>query len=346
MKVTINDIAKIANVSKATVSRVINNKAEGVSVETRDKILKLVDEYSYQPSMIARGLVTKKTKTIGLIIPDIANPFFPLLVRGAEDYAYKFDYHIFLCNTDRSVDKERSYLKSFVEKSVDGVILTSNISEGDSQYELFKKHNIPCVLLDRHVEFDDYEAGVYLDNVKGAYMATKLLLDHGHERIAFISGPMSVATSTNRLKGFETACEEKGVAVQRDLILEGDYSLDSGNKLIHKLLEKNKRFTAVFAGNDMMAFGAMKAMKSKGIIIPDDVEVVGFDNIELSQIVEPALTTIAQPAYKMGAHGAMLLIKLIEGKKLKKKNIILEPELIIRGTTIQGSDTYENTGNR
>jgi len=333
MKVTINDIAKMADVSKATVSRVINNKPEGVSSETRDRILKLVEEFKFQPSMIARGLVTKKTKTIGLIIPDITNPFFPQLVRGAEDYANKLGYNIFLSNSDKSVMKEEKYLKAFVEKSVDGVILTSNISATDSHFKLLKENNIPCVLMDRPVEYEDYEAGVFLDNIKGAYIATKFLLDHGHEKIVLIDGPLSVATSVNRLEGYKKAHNEKEIQVNTDLIVEGDYLINSGFKLINKLIDEGNTFTAVFAGNDMMAIGVIKALKSKNIRIPEDVEVIGFDNIEISEIIEPALSTISQPAYEMGVQGAKLLIKLIEGKKLKNKNVIFEPELIIRGTT-------------
>ena len=333
MKVTISDIARLANVSKTTVSRVINNKPEGVGQETKNKICRIIEEYEFQPSMIARGLVTKKTKSLGLIIPDITNPFFPQLVRGVEDFANKSGYHLFLCNSDRSIDKEKGYINAFVEKSVDGVILTSNISETSLHHRVLKQHHIPFVLLDRYVDGSVYDSGVFLDNVKGAYLAVKYLLDNGHENIAFISGPMSVTTSKNRLKGYKIALNEKNLEVNQDIIKEGDYLVGSGFSRTIELLEQGKEFTAVFAGNDMMAFGAMKALKSRNIKIPDDVEVIGFDNIELSQFVEPPLTTVAQPAYDMGFMGAKQLIKLIEGKKLRTKNVFLEPELILRGTT-------------
>lgn len=333
MKVTIADIARVANVSKATVSRVVNNKLEGVGKETRERILQIIEEYKFQPSMIARGLVTKRTKSLGLIIPDITNPFFPQLVRGAEDYANKNGYTLFLCNSDKSIEKEKDYINVFIEKSVDGVILTSNISEKSSQYSALKNYAIPLVLLDRYVDGSEYDVGVFLDNVKGAYLAVSYLLNKGHKNIAFITGPMSVTTSMNRFKGYEMALNEKKLEVDQSLIKEGDYLIDSGIKKVTELLEEGKKFTAVFAGNDMMAIGAMKALKSRNIKIPENVEVIGFDNIELSQVVEPPLTTVAQPAYDMGVLGAKLLIKLIEGKKLRTKNFVLEPELIIRGTT-------------
>lgn len=338
MKITISDIAKLANVSKATVSRVINNKTEGVGKETREKILNIMQECNYQPSLLAQSLVTKKTKSIGLIIPDIMNPFFPQVVRGAEDYANKHGYHIFLCNSDKSIEKEKEYIKNFVEKSVDGVILASNMSKDESKntsdaYNLLKQRNIACVLLDRFIENNNYTAGVYLDNIKGAYMATDFLLNHNHKEIAFITGPLAVETSANRLKGYEMALNNRGVSLNTELVMQGDYIVNSGYNHTMKLLEHGKKFTAIFAANDLMAIGAIKALRCKNIKIPDEVEVIGFDNIEISQLVEPALSTIAQPMYEMGRIGARLLIKLIGSLELKSKSIMLEPELILRGTT-------------
>lgn len=330
MKVTIGDIAKMANVSKTTVSRIINNKTEGFSAATKEKIIKLIEESNYKPSMIARGLVTKKTKTIGLIIPDITNPFFPSLVRGAEDCANKMGYHIFLSNSDTSIKKESEYLRAFIDKSVDGVILASNTS---SDYKLLKQNNIPCVLLDRHVNSEDYDAGVFLNNIKGAYLAAKLLLEHGHERIVFITGSLSITTSADRLKGYKKAFEEKGKPLHDDLIVEGDYQIRSGYELTAKLIKQQKKFTAIFAANDLMAIGAIKALKAGNFKIPEDVEVIGFDNIEVSQIIEPSLSTVTQPVYEMGARGAKMLINIIEGKKIRKRNIILEPGLVLREST-------------
>lgn len=333
MKVTIADIAKMANVSKATVSRVINKKPEGVGRETRNRILKIVEESNFQPSMIARGLVTKKTKTLGLIIPDITNPFFPQLVRGAEDYSNKCGYSLFLCNSDKSIKKEQLYIKAFIEKSVDGVILTSNISKQNTHHELLKHNDIPIVLLDRYVEGTEYDAGVFLDNIKGAFTATDYFLRNGHKDIAFISGPRLVHTSINRLKGYKLAHEKNGIEIRDYLIREGDYRLDCGFEATEKLLDEGRKFTAVFAANDMMAIGAVKALKSRNVRIPEEVEVIGFDGIEISQILEPSLSTVAQPVYEMGTLGAKLLIRLIEGKRLQKKIITLEPQLILRETT-------------
>lgn len=333
MKVTISDIARMANVSKATVSRVINNKPEGVGKETRDKVLRIVEEAGFHPSMVARGLVTKKTKSIGLIITDIANSFYPLLVRGAEDYANKLGYSLFLCNSDNNPEKEREYIKAFIEKSVDGVILSSSMNETSYHYSILKSKNIPLVVLDRCVEGKQYDASVFFNNVKGAYIAVNYLIDKGHKDIAFISGTKSLVISKNRLKGYRMALEEKNIKVREDIIVEGNYQYESGYKRVVELIDQGKTFTAIFAGNDSMAIGAIKALKSRNIEVPDQVEIIGFDNVDISSHFDPELSTIGQPAYEMGFKGAMQLIKLIEGKQIDKKDIILEPELVLRGTT-------------
>lgn len=333
MKVTITDIARMANVSKATVSRVINNKPEGVGKATRDKILRIIEESGFQPSMIARGLATNKTKAIGLIITDIANSFFPLLVRGVEDYANKYGYSLFLCNSDNSPEKEMEYIKAFIGKSVDGVILSSSMNDTGFHYSILKNKNIPLVLIDRCVDGYEYDAGVFLDNVKGAYIAVNHLIDNGHENIAFISGYKTAVITQKRFYGYKMALEKRNLRVRKDLITEGDYQVESGYKRTLELLDQGKKFTAIFACNDLMAIGAIKALRSRNIRIPDQVEIIGFDNIDFSILIEPQLSTIGQPAYKMGYKGAQQLLMLIEGEKISKKDIILRPELILRETT-------------
>ncbi|HOQ01405.1 MAG TPA: LacI family DNA-binding transcriptional regulator [Acetivibrio clariflavus] len=334
MKITIADIARMANVSKATVSRVINNKPEGVSKETRENILRIIKESGFQPSMVARGLVTKKTKSIGLIITDIANSFYPLLVRGVEDYANKYGYSLFLCNSDNNPEKEKGYINAFIEKSVDGVILSSSMNETSFYYNILKSKNIPLVVLDRCVEGDQYDASVFFDNKKGAYIAANYLVNKGHKKIVFISGPKSLIISRHRLDGYRMALVEKNIEIDEDIIVEGDFQFDSGYNRIIELLDQGKEFTAIFAGNDLMAIGAMMALKSRNIMVPQQVEIIGFDNVDISRYIEPQLSTVGQPAYQMGVEGAKQLIKLIEGKKISNKDIILKPNLVLRETTI------------
>lgn len=337
MALTIKDIAKLANVSKATVSRVINNKSEGVGEETKARILEIIRNLNYQPSLIARGLVTKRTNSLGLIIPDITNPFFPQLARGVEDTALKHGYNLFLCNSDNNFEKEKQYLKAFIEKSVDGVILASSLSKSVSQCQLLKEKNIPFTLLDRYIEGMEQETGVFSDNQDGAYQAVNYFLQNGHRRIAFISGPLNIMTAWHRFKGFQKAHCDLGLEIDYDLVKEGDYQINSGMDFINQLLDSGKEFTAVFAGNDMMAIGVLKALRSHRINVPKDVEVIGFDNIQLSSLIEPALSTVAQPIYDMGALGARMLINVIEGVELKENNLFLKPELLFRETTRYGA---------
>ncbi|EIV99403.1 LacI family DNA-binding transcriptional regulator [Thermoanaerobacter siderophilus] len=330
MAVTIKDIAKLANVSITTVSRVINNKSEGVSEETRNRILQLVKELGYQPNAIARGLVTKKTKTIGLIIPDISNPFFPDIARGVEDSAHIYGYNVFLCNTDDNLEKESEYINALKEKYVDGIIFTSSSIPKHEHITDLIKSGIPVVIMDRRIDSEDIY-GVFLDNYEGGYIATKYLIDLGHKRIGCITGPLYISNAIERLEGYKRALVDNEIEVDNRLIFEGDYKINSGIIGAEKLLEHE--VTAIFASNDLMAYGAYKAIRSYGYKIPDDISVVGFDDIQLSQILEPQLTTIRQPAYDMGLTAARMLIKLIEGKKMNKKIANFRPQLIIRQST-------------
>jgi len=332
MAVTIKDIARLANVSVTTVSRVINNKPEGVSEETRQKILKLVKELGYQPNAIARGLVTKKTKTIGLIIPDISNPFFPDIARGVEDSAHIYGYNVFLCNTDDNLEKESEYIKALKEKYVDGIIFTSSsIPKHEHIIELVES-GIPVVIMDRRVDSENIY-GVFLDNYEGGYIATKHLIDLGHRKIGCITGPLHTKSARERLEGYKKALLDSGIEIDEKLIFEGDYKIKGGITGAERLLKDNKDISAIFACNDLMAYGAYKTIRSFGYKIPEDISVVGFDDIQLSQILEPQLTTVRQPAYDMGLTAARMLIKLIEDKKLKKKIINFKPQLIIRQST-------------
>lgn len=333
MRATIGDIAKLANVSKATVSRVINNKSEGVGEETRQKILKIIEELDYKPSTIARGLVTKRTNTIGLIVPDIANPFFPQLARGVEDAAKENGYTIFLCNSDNDASKEEAYLKALIDKSVDGIILASSISTQADHCNILKNNNIPFTLVDRYIESMENQVGVYTKNKDGAYMAVDYLLGNGHRKIAFISGPLSIIPALHRFNGYQQAHYDRGVEIDYSIIKEGDYHVDSGFGFVEELIKEGKSFSAVFAGNDMMAVGAVKALKKNKIKVPEDVEVIGYDNVDIATLVEPALSTVAQPTYDIGVVGVQMLINLIEGKELEENNIYLASELILRETT-------------
>jgi LacI family transcriptional regulator len=341
MKITIADIARQAGVSKATVSRVLNNNPEGVGENTRARIQRILDETGFHPCGIARGLATGKSRSVGLIIPDIRNPFYPLLVRGVEDILNRDGYSLFLCNSDGDIKKEKEYVRILMEKKVDGVILNSSASDCDCQLDLLESKNIPCVVLDRIIEGKKIRHGVFLDNQEGALMAVRHLLSQDNCSLLYLNGPSELSQSRLRRAGMEEALRERNLSADSVRILHGDYTIKSGQNLVQEEINsfKNKRsnssisFNAIFACNDLMAIGALRALKFHNIKVPEEVQIIGFDDIELSQIVEPALSTVSQPTFEMGSKSAELLLQLIAGKKPRAKTVTMKPALILRGTT-------------
>ena len=341
MKTTIADIAKEAGVSKATVSRVLNESAAGVGVETRSRVKAIIERLDFEPCGVARGLATGKSRSVGLVIPDIADPFFPLLIRGIEDALRGPSYGLFLCDSDLDISRETDHLRMLLEKRVDGVILNSTDSDCDCQLDLLEKRSVPYILLDRMIEARATAAGVYADNRKGARIATEYLLKGGSRRPLFISGPEALSVSKLRKAGFEDACREAGISPGQVRCENGDHSVESGERIVDALLgEPESRspesllpFDAIFAANDRMAIGAMRALRLHGISVPEEIEIVGFDDIEHARLVDPPLTTMAQPAFLMGRESALLLLRLIDGKKPRKRTVFMDPTLVVRGTT-------------
>jgi len=337
MKITIADIAEKAGVSKATVSRVLDNRPEGVGAETRLRIQKILCETGFQPSGLARGLATGKSRTVGLIIPNITNPYFPMLVRGVEDALNQSGYSLLLCNSNGDIVKEKNYVRVLMEKGVDGVVLDSAEPDCDCQVELLEQKGIPFVLLDRLVEGSVKRFGVVVDNRQGARLAAEHLSSREACSLFFLNGPAELSQSMLRRAGVEDVWREKALPADSLRVRSGDYSVESGYRLTREILDQAVSgclpFNALFACNDLMAVGAMRALKEKGISIPAQVEVIGFDDIELAHLVEPPLSTVSQPALDMGARSAELLLKLISGKMPRPKTLVMMPTLVLRGTT-------------
>lgn len=332
MKVTISDIARMANVSKGTVSRVINNNPEGVSPQVRQKILEIIDAVGYQPSMIARSLVTSQSKEIAIILPDISNPFFPAIVRGAEDCALSEGYTIFICNSDGDCDKEEEYIIKCVEKRVAGIILTSNAVRYPTMEKIKPALRPPMIMLDRNVKDED-SVIVQTDNRMGSRMATEHLIECGCKRIAYLGGVKEMETSCGRLQGYSEALEEAGINYDEEIVFHKNFSIDAGFEMSEKLLESKKSFDGIFAACDLIALGAIKTLRRNGIKVPKDVMVSGYDNIYMSSVFEPELTTVDQHPYEMGRIAVETLIKIIDKKYDGDKRIILKPDLIIRSST-------------
>jgi LacI family transcriptional regulator len=329
-KVTMLDIATKAGVSKATVSMVLSKRDQSISEETKKKILRLAEELNYIPNSLARGLSTKKTGTIGIILPDITNPFFSSIARAIEDGANSLGYNVIFCNTDNEIDKEVEYIKLLISKIVDGVIFIAG-GESSSSVEMLKGNNIPFVLVDRYIDNYKDEYGVYLLNEKGVIKGIEYLYNKGNRKIVFVQGRENIAVSNERLKGYKYAMNKYGIYDEK-LIFKGNFNIEGGIKATEEILNKLDKVDAIFYSNDIMALGGMKVLLRKGFKIPEDIRIMGFDNIDISQIFEPELTTIGQPIYQMGKESCKLLINIINEVDIKQKETYFETELIIRGT--------------
>lgn len=327
MKITIKDIAKEANVSITTVSRVLNNKPD-VGDDTRAKILKIIEEMNYNPNSVARGLVMQKTHTIGLIIPDISNPFFPQIVRAVEDKAQELGYSVILFNTDNHLERERKAVELFKSKQVDGLIVSLSLGN-EKILKNLKASNYPVVQIDRSV-LDHIYPLVSIDNKKSAYQMVEYLIKKGHKKIAHISGDLNTTTARERLSGYKKVLKDYEIEINEDYIIEGDYTQDSAYKDMQHLLELESPPTAVFAANDLSAAGVYKALFDAGLRIPEDIAVAGHDDINLASLLKPELTTMRQPKYKLGERAVEVLLKMIDDEEAEIEDQILNTDLIIR----------------
>ena len=325
--ITIREIAELANVSTATVSKVINGKDQYISEATRQKILEIVEKEGYIPNGIAKSLKVRKTKTIGIIMPDVMNLFFSELARGAEDAAEKRGYSVILCNTDNRESKEEKYLNILQEKMVDGIIMTAAEA---SMNKSVKRSKTPMVLVDRDIELDKPVGRITVNNEEGAFMATKFLIEKGCKNIGFISSEKKNKPSAERLEGYKRALKEYKLDIDEKKIFLENFTIDSGYKGVISLLEKTQ-VDGIFCGNDLIAFGAIKGLKEKKVKIPEEVKIIGFDDISMSQFIDPPLTTIKQPIYQLGEEAVKMLVAIIE-KKDTDMNKVLKTELIERGS--------------
>ena len=329
-KTTLLDIAKEVNLSKTTVSMVLNKKDINVSEETRNKILEAAKRLNYIPNSLARSLSTKKTYTIGFIIPDIENPFFSEMAKAIESEAEKYGYSMILCNTFNNGSKEEEYVRLLISKLIDGVVIASS-GEKNNSTELLKSNEIPFVILDRHIDEQENINGVFCDNKSGIKLGIEYLIKKGYKNIAFVGGNNKGVLANSRLEYFcETAKEYK--IFDEELILEEEFSLEGGIRATENLIKKNKLIDAIFYSSDVMAIGGMKCLLRKGYSIPNDIGILGYDNIGICSFIEPELTTIAQPIYKMGEESCKLLMNEINKKNKSKHIINLSPYLVERMT--------------
>lgn len=327
---TIRDVARLAGVAPCTVSNTLNGTGY-VAKTTRERVLAAVRELGYQPSAIARGLKLGRTNMIALIIPTISTPMFSEMIEGIEEVATATNYNLILCRSARDPKRELTYLNLFRDGRVDGIILAAPKVD-DPCFAEVSATALPVVVVGGESPGQDVPS-VVVDNRKGASEAISYLLQLGHQRIGFINGPLTVFDSRERFEAVKDALKEAGVPFDQHLYVEGDFTRSSGYAAAKEIMSGPLRPTALFVGGDTMAMGAMQALKDMGFGIPDDVAVVGFDDIKYAQYFEPPLTTVRQPAYQVGSRATKMLLRLIEGKPLRRKHLVIDVRLVIRGSS-------------
>lgn len=330
MNVTIYDVAREANVSMATVSRVVNGNPN-VKPATRKKVLKVIEELGYRPNAVARGLASKKTTTVGVIIPDISNMFFSELARGIDDIANMYKYNIILSNSDQNIEKEIKLINTMLEKQVDGIVyMGSRITE--EHLKEFKTSPVPIVLA-ATIEATNSIPSVNINYEEAGYEATKLLIENDHNRLAFVTGLNDTTANKAKYEGFIQALKDIDQTVNADLIYRGDLSYQSGLKAVETLFEQEEKPTAIFAVSDEMALGVIHGIQDLGLNVPTDVEVIGFDNTRLATMIRPTLSTVVQPVYDIGAVAMRLLTKYMNKEEVDDSNVILPHQIIKRSST-------------
>ncbi|WP_410514067.1 LacI family DNA-binding transcriptional regulator [Paenibacillus sp. BR2-3] len=330
MDITIKDVAMKAKVSIATVSRVLN-QSKPVSQAIKQRVLEVVEELEYNPNPVARSLIMKESKLIGLLIPAIENTYISIFVGAIEEELFKNNYTTLLCNTKRDLDIELHYLKLLKEKYVDGVVLLTS-SPKPQQIEFFENHAVP-VIFASHTDTEGRFASINIDEFQAAYDATKFLLESGHRKIAFFGGPLAYYQIVQRLEGYKQALKEYGIEYDDKLFYEQDYDIESGYRSGMKLFNNDELPTAIFCVSDMVAIGAIRAAEDSGLRVPEDISVMGFDDIPIAGAYRPALTTVRQPVYELGVQAAQMLLRQIQDKENYVKEARIVPhEIIERGS--------------
>ena len=327
--ITLKMVAKRAEVSVNTASRAINNKPD-INEETKKRVLRIAKELGYIRNAAAVALRTKKTRTIGVVIADNSNPFYAEVLNGIEVAAREKNYHIILANTQRDYKKEEEAINLLLAKRVDGLLIAP-VQDRDDDIRKLVEANIPFVIVGRDFENIEVDA-VYNDEVKGGFLATEYLIKKGHKRIALIDGFLYKSPAKGRLEGYKKALNKYRIPLDVSLISVGDINLEDGHERTRQMLGKNLDFTAIFAYNDMMAFGAMQAIKEKGLRIPEDIGLVGYDDISFSSLMDPALTTIRLNKQELGIESVKLLLSRINGNRKIAQKIMLDVDIIARKT--------------
>lgn len=329
--VTIKDIAQEVGVSPSTVSRALSDSPL-ISAATKERVRAVAERLGYEPNELARALVKGASGAVGLIVPDITNPFFADIARGVGEAARAAGYGVLLCNTSEKPDRELDYIRLLRRKRVDGLLITSATLD-DPHLKILARAPIPYILVSRLSRNSDapYVIG---DDHAGARLAVEHLISLGHTRIGFIGGPVEVQSSRDRMGMFRKVMREHGIAARAEWIRHADFTQRAGKEVGQRMLSLAERPTAIFAANDVIALGVLEAADSLGISVPDELSLIGYDDISYAALPRIQLTTIAQPAFEMGKIATDWLISVISGEDLPPIHRVLKPHLIVRSTTV------------
>src|SRR5665647_1561091 len=328
LTVTIYDVAREAGVSMATVSRVVNNNPN-VKPQTRKKVFEAIERLGYRPNAVARGLASKKTTTVGVVIPDISNAIFAEVARGIEDIANMYRYNIILCNADKKKEKEISVINTLLEKQVDGLLFMGG-TVTNVHLVAFRSSSVPIVLCATTDDNNSIPA-VDIDHEEAAFDAVNLLIQEGHRNIGMISGTLQdPANGYARFQGYKRALKEANIPINDEHIRVGNYRYESGVEAMKYFIDLTDKPTAIFAATDEMAIGAIHAIQDANLKVPEDISVISVDNSRMASMVRPLLTTVAQPMYDIGAVSMRLLTKLMNKENVEITKIVLPHEIIIR----------------
>jgi len=339
--VTLKELAARARVHPSTISRVANQDPKlRIAPPTRQRIEALLRETEYQPNGVARGLKLRQTLVLAVVIPDITNPFFAALFRGVEDAASPRGYNVLLCNTDGSPARQRSHLQSLQARRVDGVIMANSFLK-DPTVRWPRHQGVPYVLVNRFSD-ESHDAFVGSDDLVGGRLATEHLVELGHRRIGHLAGKPTVSTGVMRRRGYLVALADRGIAADPRLVVESGYTEEGGARAAERLLALPDRPTGIFAVTDMTAVGAFGAARRMGLRIPEDVAIVGYNDIPLAGRLVPGLTTVHVPIHEFGSAAARLLLEQIESGQATPRRVVYTPQLVVRGSTVAGADAREH----
>ncbi len=326
MGITLKDIAREAGVNLSTASRSLSG-AYGVHPHTREHVLGIARRLNYRPNRVARGLVTGRSQTMAVIVSDIRNPFFAEVARGAEDAAYAADCDLVLCNSDLDTEKQVRYIDALLAKRVDGILMNSVSALTRAQQDQLAASGVPVILLNRSPTCKRFST-ILADNTEGGTLAAKHLISLGHKRLLHLTGPSQHGNLTDRTKAFLKAMQN--ASLPDPVVIRGQHTFLGGYEMAKRAFAKNRSATAVFAANDVMAFGCIRAALESGIRIPDDLSIIGFDNIEVSQITCPPLTTIHQPKYELGKAAIEMLLKMTIAEEYQPEHRVIGVRLVER----------------